>query len=186
VEIFATLFAVFIRQLFLVILLLSVFAVSPAFPASRFDRMLIEVPTRPDVKVPVYLMKRIDAVATLMLLPGGYGGFTVKKDGPESDDFLVKNCREFALKGFNVAVVGKPGDKRELDLQSRRGFNHLTDLRGVVEYLRSETSLPVWLIGTSKGTVSAASAAIVFGNEDLAEILLTSSITSAPEQYSVP
>jgi hypothetical protein len=101
-------FVVVIRQLFLVILLLSVFAVAPAFPASRFDSMLIEVPTRPDVKVPVHLMKRSDAMAILALLPGGYGGFTVKKDGLESDDFLVKNCREFPRKGFNVAVVGNP------------------------------------------------------------------------------
>jgi pimeloyl-ACP methyl ester carboxylesterase len=174
------------RSLILTILLLLAFPAASAFPAERDNGTLIEVPTRPDVTVPVYLIKRSSAVATIALLPGGHGNFTVKKDGLESDDFLVKNRDQFARQGFNVAVIGRPADIRNLSLDRRRTADHLEDVRMVIKYLHSELSLPIWLIGTSRGTISTASAAIAFGNEELAGIVLTSSVTSTSELYSVP
>jgi pimeloyl-ACP methyl ester carboxylesterase len=174
------------RTPFLIILLLLAFTATPVFPADRDNGTLIEIPTRPDVTVPVYFMKRSNAVATIALIPGGHGSFTVKKEGLESDDFLVKNRDQFARQGFNVAVVGRPRDIRDLSLARRRTADHLEDIRKVVQYLRDETALPVWLVGTSRGTVSVASAAIAYGNEELAGIVLTSSVTSTLELYSVP
>ena len=174
------------RSLILTILLLLMFPPSSALPAGTEDDRLFDVPTRPDVTVPVYLMQRSDAVATVALLPGGHGNFTVKKDGPESDDFLVKNRRRFARKGFNVAVIGKPADIRDLSLARRRTADHLEDVRMVVKFLQDETSLPIWLVGTSRGTVSVAAAAIAYGNDELSGIVLASSVTSTLELYSVP
>jgi pimeloyl-ACP methyl ester carboxylesterase len=174
------------RQLLLPILFLSALAVFPSHSSGASDDRFIDVPTRPDVTVPVYLMKRSNAVATIVLLPGGHGSFSVKRDGPESDDFLVKNRKQFARRGFNVALVGKPNDIRNLSLERRRTADHLEDIRLVVKYLQNESSLPIWLVGTSRGTVSAASYAIAFGNEDLAGVVLTSSVTSTLEPYSVP
>jgi len=174
------------RSLVLIILLLLSFPAAPAFPAERDYGTFIEVPSRPGVTVPVYLIKHSGAVATIALLPGGQGNFTIKKEGPESDDFLVKNRNLFARQGFNVAVIGRPADIRNLSLDRRRTADHLEDVRMVVKYLQSELSLPIWLVGTSRGTISAASAAIAFGNEELAGIVLTSSVTSTLELYSVP
>jgi pimeloyl-ACP methyl ester carboxylesterase len=156
------------------------------FPAFAAESMLIKVPTRPGVTVPVYLMKQSNATATLALLPGGNGGIGLKDEVPSSRDFLVQNRENFARQGFNVAVVGKPNDIGDLDLATRRGSNHLTDLRRIIEYLREATSLPVWLVGMSRGTVSATAAAAAYGSEDLAGIVLVSSITSTVLPYSVP
>jgi hypothetical protein len=46
--------------------------------------------------------------------------------------------------------------------------------------------LSVWLVGTSRGTISAVAGAIAFGNEDLAGIVLTSSVTSVKRTGAVP
>ena len=174
------------RSFILIIQLLLMFPAASAFPAEWDNGTLIDVPTRPDVTIPVYLIKHNSAVATIALLPGGHGNFNFKKDGLESDDFLVKNRNQFARQGFNVAVIGRPADIRNLSLDRRRTADHLEDVRMVVKYLQSELSLPIWLIGTSRGTISAASAAIAYGSEELAGIVLTSSVTSSSELYSVP
>jgi len=62
-----------------------------------------------------------------------------------------------------VAVVDAPSDH-----QSKNGMlggfrdspEHVRDIDTVIEYLRKEVDVPVWLIGTSRGTESAAHIAI--------------------------
>ena len=168
------------RSLFLIILLML------PLPAFGDDGKLIQVRTRPGVTVPVYLMENSGAAATLALLPGGNGSITLSDGVPDSRDFLVKNRSQFVRQGFNVAVVGRPRDKRTLDLPTRNGAEHMVDLHRVVQYLKTGSSLPVWLVGMSRGTVSAAGAAIAFGNENLAGIVLASSVTSSTIPYAVP
>ncbi len=158
---------------FLVVLFLFVSA--PAFAA---EDKLIKLDTRPGVSVAVYYMKRDGATATVVLLSGGGGGIGLKKDVPTSTNFLVRTRDLFAANGFNVAVVNRPTD-HELDYEFRVSSEHIHDLRQVVAYVKKDTGLPVWLVGTSRGTTSAAAAGIAFGNEELAGLVLTSSITRA-------
>ena len=166
--------------IFLVGLLFA--ATTAAFAA---EDKLIKLDTRPGVSVSVYTMKRDGAAATVVLLPGGGGGIGLKDGVPTSDNFLVRSRDHFAAHGFNVAVVSRPTDK-ELDYEFRVSPAHIEDLRQVVEYLKTDTGLPVWLVGTSRGTVSAAAAAITFGNEKLAGLVLTSSVTSLKRMGAVP
>ncbi len=166
--------------IFLVGLLFA--ATTAAFAA---EDKLIKLDTRPGVSVSVYTMKRDGAAATVVLLPGGGGGIGLKDGVPTSDNFLVRSRDHFAAHGFNVAVVSRPTDK-ELDYEFRVSPAHIEDLRQVVEYLKTDTGLPVWLVGTSRGTVSAAAAAITFGNEKLAGLALTSSVTSNKRTGAVP
>ena len=156
-----------------------------ATTAALAEDKLIKLDTRPGVSVSVYTMKRDGAAATVVLLPGGGGGIGLKDGVPTSDNFLVRSRDHFAAHGFNVAVVSRPTDK-ELDYEFRVSPAHIEDLRQVVEYLKTDTGLPVWLVGTSRGTVSAAAAAITFGNEKLAGLALTSSVTSNKRTGAVP
>lgn len=164
---------------------ICIFLLSAA-TASATEGRLIEVQTRPGVTVPVYLLEQDSASATLALLPGGHGAMGRKDREPDSSDFLVKAREEFLRRGFNVAVVGRPSDINDLVLPKRRGPEHLTDIRRVVERLKEDSSAPVWLVGMSRGTVSATAAAIAYGSEDLAGIVLVSSITSTTLPYTVP
>lgn len=137
---------------------------------------LIRLETRPGVSVSFFLMPRPGATATVVLLPGGAGNFGPMVDGqPAGRNFLVRERERFAAAGFNVAIVGRPSDIPDLDTATRTGEAHLADLRAVVRELKARDGLPVWLVGTSRGTVSAAAAAIAFGDQ-LAGVVLTSSI----------
>jgi len=146
---------------------------------------VIKLETRPAVSVSFYYMKRDGAAATLVLLPGGGGGIGLRDGVPTSQNFLVRTRDNFAAHGFNVAVVNRPSDK-ELDYDFRVSPEHVKDLREVVGHVKKDTGLPVWLVGTSRGTVSAAAAAIAFGNEELAGLALTSSVTSRKRTGNLP
>ena len=145
-------------------------------PVQAADRLL-RLETRPGVTVPVYYMQRPGATATLILLPGGAGGFGALVDGqPSGLNFLVRSREYFAAAGFNVAVMSRASDKSDLTTAERLSEDHLQDIKQLVDYLKADSGLPVWLVGTSRGTVSATAAAVKFGNADLAGIVLSSSI----------
>jgi hypothetical protein len=148
---------------------------------------LVSIDTRPGVRVGYWLMVRPGATATLMLLPGGEGSIGyVKGQEPRSKNFLVRSRELFAAEGFNVAVIGRPSDKDDMDLAFRAGRDHVEDLRIIAERLKRELRVPVWLVGTSRGTVSAAAAAAVVDPETVAGIVLTSSVTYSKFQPAVP
>ena len=164
-------------------LLLALSAAPQAFAADQ----IIRLETRPGVKVPVFYMKRDGATATVVLLPGGNGGFGAVVDGkPSSANFLVRTRDLFAAAGFNVAVMGRPSDTNDLDYADRVSANHVHDLKQLVDHFKADSGLPVWLVGTSRGTVSATAAAVKFGNADLAGVVLTSSVVSYKKVGAVP
>ena len=155
----------------------------PALAADSFFRL----DTRADVRVPVFYMKQDSAKATLILLPGGAGGFGQLVDGkPSGQNFLVRSRDHFADAGFNVAVMGRASDKNDLNYADRISPEHMQDIKLLVEFMKKDTGLPVWLIGTSRGTVSATAAAIFFGNAYLDGIVLASSIVSYKQTGAVP
>jgi hypothetical protein len=170
------------RMLALVLLCLAVPALVQAQDA------LVHFETRPGVVMPVYRMHAQGAPATLLLLSGGKGGMGRIVDGqPASQNFLVRSREYFVQAGFDVAVLGLPSDRKGgLSASDRLGAEHLEDLKSVVRQLKAENGLPVWLVGTSMGTVSATAAAIAFGQEELAGVVLTSSVTGRKKTGAVP
>ena len=154
-------------------------------PAAAAEDKLVKVDTRPGISVSFWYMQRPGATVTVVLLPGGAGNIGMKDGVPTSSNFLVRSRDLFAANGFDVAVVGKPTDKDELDYQFRVSAQHVEDLRKIVAYLKQDTGHPVWLVGTSRGTISDA-AAIAFGNNELAGIVLTSSVTNYKKTGAVP
>ena len=155
-------------------------------PAVAADS-LIQLDTRPAVRQPVFYMKRDGAIATVILLPGGAGGLGTFVDGkPSGRNFLIRSRDDFADAGVNVALMGRASDKNDLDYPDRIAAEHLQDIKTLVEFLKRDTGLPVWLIGTSRGSVSATAAAIAFGNDNLAGIVLTSSVVSDKKIGAVP
>lgn len=148
---------------------------------------VVRIDSRPGVTLPVYYMKRDGATATVILLPGGAGGFGALVDGkPNGRNFLVRSRDFFADAGLNVAVMGRPSDKEDLDYRDRVSDEHMQDIKKIVDYVKADTHVPVWLVGTSRGTVSATAAAVKFGNADLAGIVLTSSIVNYQKAGAVP
>lgn len=158
-----------------------------ATAAGAADRLL-KIESRPGVTISYWMMERPDAKATLLLIPGGGGGIGLRDGAPHSQNFLIRSRDFFAGAGYNVALLGKPTDRPELDAQYRAGDDHVTDVRAVVAKLSADYGKPVWIVGTSLGSISAAAAAVGMDPSKLAGIVLTSSVTRTSQQtaYSVP
>lgn len=155
--------------------------------ASTVPGRIIKVATgRQDASLAVFWMQKEGATATVILMTGGGGGIGLVDGKPTVNNFLVRSRDLFYDQGFNVAVVNRASDVGELNYGYRINKEHIGDLKKVVEAVKQVSPLPIWMIGTSRGTVSTTAAAIDFGNEQLAGIVLTSSVTSQNKQGAVP
>ena len=147
---------------------------------------LFKLPTREGVTTTLFWEAAPDAKATVFLLPGGGGGFGQVEDGrPSSNNFLVRSESYFIANGFNVAIFGRPSDSQDLDYADRISDTHLTDIHKVLAFVKQKADVPVWIVGTSRGTVSATAAAIKLQGE-MAGVVLTSSVVSYKKPEAVP
>ena len=147
---------------------------------------VLSLPTRDGVRTTVYWEATPNAWATVLLFPGGVGGFgKLEQNRPSSNNFLVRSAGEFREQGLNVAIFGR-ANGQELAPQDRMGAEHLQDIRQVLQAVRTHSSLPVWLVGTSRGTTSVAAAASRMPDAGLAGVVLTSSIVAPAEPGALP
>jgi hypothetical protein len=120
----------------------------------------------------------------LVLLPGGGGFVDLGPDGCARNlvgNSLVRFRQHFHGLGFATALVDAPSDHRSEDglVGFRLSPQHAADLGKVIADVRRRTNMPVWLVGTSRGTISAANAAArLKGPEAPDGLVLTSAITS--------
>lgn len=101
---------------------------------------------------------------TLVLLPGGSGHVDLNEEGcPRAlaGNSLVRSIPLFAAAGFGTALVDAPAAYRGED--GLGGYRvtaaHAEDLGRLIARLRERTRGSVWVIGTSRGAISAANAA---------------------------
>ncbi len=147
---------------------------------------LVVVPTREGANISYWWMPIEGAQATVLLLSGGTGGIGFKDARPQSNNFLIRSRDLFRAEGLNVALLGNPSDKRQLDDAWRTSEMHRTDVANVLQDIqRRGATQPVWLVGTSRGTVSAAALGIGLSPPP-AGLVLTSSVTSFQVPAAVP
>ena len=119
--------------------------------------------------------------AAAILLPGGQGLIRLSNEGGRirlgEANFLVRTRQLFVERGVAAAVVDSPSDQPQgMDDWFRLSDKHVTDMRRVADDLtRRFPGTPVFLVGTSRGTVSAAAAGRVLG-ETIAGVVLTSTL----------
>ena len=100
-------------------------------------------------------------------------------------NFLVRSAPYFIARGYNVAIFGRPSDM-ELGWTERTGAAHMTDIAKVLEFMKRQSDLPVWVVGTSRGTVSATAMAVHVKDPAIAGLVLTSSIVRRSTPGAVP
>jgi predicted alpha/beta-hydrolase family hydrolase len=144
------------------------------------------LPTREGVKTSVYWEAAPKAWATVILFPGGTGGLGKMEQGrPGSRNFLVRSVQDFLDQGLNVAVFGRPNGQ-EIEPSDRMSEAHMQDIRQVLQAVRAQSTQPVWLVGTSRGTTSVATAASKLGDAGIAGVVMTSSIVAPSEPGALP
>jgi hypothetical protein len=99
-----------------------------------------------------------------VLLPGGGGHLDLDDKGcPRAlmRNSLVRSLPHFRTAGFVTALVDAPSNHRGEDGLAgfRIAVQHAEDLGKVIADVRARTKAAVWLVGTSRGAISAVNAA---------------------------
>jgi len=132
----------------------------------------ISLQTRPGVTQSVLYKPAASAVRSAILFTGGHGGATGM-----GQNFLMRVADNLVAQGISVAVPELPSDQRfGMSDAFRVGPDHAVDMAAVVGMLKQRAAVPVWLIGTSRGTLSAASVAARLGPVQVSGLVLTSTV----------
>lgn len=169
-------------MLFFARLILFVLVVLPALAIAQRTERVVDVPTRAGVTQRMLVITPPEPKAAVVLFAGGHGGLQMAVDGRMkwgNGNFLVRSREKLADQGLLVAVVDAPSDRQFEPFLSgfRQTKEHTADVKAVVAWLRENAKLPVWLMGTSRGTQSVAYVATeLVGNDSPDGIVLTASI----------
>jgi pimeloyl-ACP methyl ester carboxylesterase len=155
---------------------------------ARAAQELVTIPTRSGVTESYLLIRNPpDATPKVVVIAfvGGFGviGLAGKqvpvKFGP-STNFLIRVRNDLVDADFAEVLVDAPSDKQSsmgMSDDFRLGPDHLTDIRAVLTDLKKRfPDARVFLVGTSRGTISAAALAAKLG-VDVQGTILTSTIT---------
>jgi hypothetical protein len=124
--------------------------------------------------------KQLRAIA--ILFPGSGGTIQLRKEGEQikfgSDNFLVRSRREFIDRGVIAAIIDAPSDRQSnwgMTDEFRLGVDHFTDISTVVDDLAKRfPNIPIFLVGTSRGSVSVAALAARFSGKVSGAVLTAS------------
>jgi alkylated DNA nucleotide flippase Atl1 len=161
------------------------------FAAAAAHADVVHLATRPGVTQPLRVEPAADTRAVAILFAGGHGGVRFGGDGePQTlrGNFLLRSRALFHTHGVATATFGAPSDRARqpfLDDAFRLSDEHATDVGAVVEEMRRRFRVPVFLVGTSRGTLSAAAAALKLGGRAAAApdgVVLTAAMTSLVDQ----
>lgn len=140
--------------------------VHDVFVRGERTRVRVEVPER--------------SKAVVVLFPGGKGVTRITESGKLRSglgNFLTRTRTYFLRRGFTVVVFDGPTDHpRDLRFGFRRTAAHAMDIGALIAHLRGRFGLPIWLVGTSRGTTSVVSAASQLDVHRPDGIVLTSSM----------
>ena len=145
-----------------------------------------EIKTRPDITLRLAYARAPNAFASAVLFQGGGGAIGIFPNGSmRNENFLSGGARRFTDAGISVAIVDAPSDRRNLE-DFRHTREHAEDAAAVIAFLRQREKLPVWAIGTSNGSLSAATAAAMLGERGPDGVVLTASTTRQPVSAAHP
>jgi len=158
--------------------LIAALAAAPCFASPE----MVTLSTRSGVTQSFVILPIEGQPAAIALLyVGGGGRINLRKEGGEikfgARNFLPRTANEWARNGVLPVVMDAPSDQQsELSDSYREGREQSVDARAVVEELRLRYGgRPVYIVGTSRGTISAAHIGRDLG-ADVAGVVLTSSL----------
>jgi pimeloyl-ACP methyl ester carboxylesterase len=153
---------------------------------------VVDIPTRPGVTQRMLVLSPPDPKATVILMAGGNGGLNLQPSGyiaSLGENFLVRTRQLFAAQGLMVLVLDAPSDRSSAPYLNnfRQTPSHAADLKAVIAWAREQVKVPVWLVGTSRGTQSVGYAATELQGADGPDgIVLTSTILTDEKGRPVP
>lgn len=163
-----------------------------AHAQAQVVQKVVDIPTRPGVTQRMLVLAPPEPKAAVVLIPGGHGGLQMFPNGSMKwgeGNFLVRTRQLFAEQALLVAVIDAPSDRQAAPfLQGfRQKPEHAADLKAVIAWLRESAKVPVWLVGTSRGTQSAGYVTTeLSGPEGPDGVVLSSTILTDDKGRPVP
>ena len=140
----------------------------------------LSIEGRPDDHIPILQNKKTDGAINLILIPGGNAGTGEVRNGiPTSQNFLVRSRGDFDAEGFNTYILfrAKSVAPNAMATTYRNDKEHMREIQSLINHIASNNSGPIWLVGTSMGTISATAAALQLRNPKVKGLVLTASVT---------
>lgn len=159
---------------------------------AQVGQQVVDIPTRAGVTQRMLVLAPPAPRAAVVLFAGGHGGLQLLPNGSVrwgEGNFLVRTRQLFAQQDLLVAVVDAPSDRQAAPFLSgfRQRPEHAADIRAVIAWARTQANVPVWLVGTSRGTQSAAYVATQLAGGDGPDgLVLTSTILADSRGRPVP
>jgi pimeloyl-ACP methyl ester carboxylesterase len=149
--------------------------------ASAQTTQVVDLPTRDGITERMVAIAPDAPKATVILLAGGPGRVKIFDNGSirNEGNFLVRSRALFAQQGLAAVVLDAPSDHSGgMPVSFRESAEHVADLAAAIAWARAKWGKPVWLVGTSRGTQSAAHVAVALANDTRGPdgIVMTSSI----------
>jgi pimeloyl-ACP methyl ester carboxylesterase len=147
------------------------------------QRVLVDAPVKPR--------------AVMIMLPGGSGDIGLTRDGDirHDDNFVVRTRDLWTARGYAVVIPDTIGRENLRGLRSSPEYARLVD--SLIGFAQDKVAAPVFLLGTSQGSIAAMNGAAHAGPGRLAGVVLTESVSvmggshetvfdAAPEAVRVP
>lgn len=174
------------RKLVAAFVLLSLFTSLAASAAEKLD--VIAVRDGVTIKAAVNADAGKDAPIVILLV-GGNGIARLDRwdgTGDPNGNFMTRIRKDIAAQGFITALPDAPSDRQERGLgNSRTGRIHTEDIGAVIRHMRRYSNGPVFVAGTSRGTISAANVAARMAAGGIAGLILTATVTKANKRGSL-
>lgn len=137
-------------------------------------RALVDVPAKPK--------------AAVILFAGDNGCLGLTENGEQTSlqgNFLARSRALFVREGLIAVLVDVPSDVSSQSANSyRTSAEQAQDAAMVMDYIRRQWHVPVALVGTSRGTISAANTAARLERGNADALVLTSTVTQNNKKAS--
>lgn len=149
------------------------------------------IATRPGVTLKLLVMKPEGGSRQVMLMfPGGKGAHHFGEQQGQirlGRNFLLRTAPDFVGRGFAVAVVDVPSDQASgMEDRFRTSVAHREDMEAVMQFLAGAGYESVYLVGTSRGTISVAYLGTAVKDERIKGIILTSTMSYSRHLMRLP
>jgi hypothetical protein len=159
------------------------------------ERGMFTIPTRSGVTQSFFVagMGDVKPQAVALVYTGGWGTLNLRQEGGQvkfsPGNFLVRTRTDFIRNGILPVLVDVPSDERTgVPDTYRFSDKQVADTRAMLAEVRKRApGLPIFIVTTSRSTLSGAHLARSLGPDEVAGVVLSSSITVslAPDARSL-
>jgi hypothetical protein len=172
-----------------------VFLLGLSLSGATLAQEMVTLQTRPGVTQSFFIaqMGQRKPQAVALLMSGGGGNINLRIEQGQvrfnQGNFLPRSRREFIRNGVLPVILDNPSDQQRGGGMSdgfRASAQHVTDMRAVLaEMHKRHPGLPVFVVGTSRSTLSAAYLGGALQGE-IAGVVLTSSLFYRDQRARFP